>query len=105
MKSTDYIEKIEINDNPKGTYSIDLCPISNTIRFTAQYDGCIYAYVVGDFNNWNKSDEYKLTWQLDTRDGLLKMMKEVKFPNKLKPGKYKYKYILIDTDGNELFRR
>ena len=42
MKSTDYIEKIEINeDNPKGTYSIDLCPISNTIRFTAQYDGCI----------------------------------------------------------------
>lgn len=103
MRSTDYIEKIEINHNHKGTYSIDLCPISNTIRFTAQYDGCIYAYVVGDFNNWNKSDEYKLIWQLDTRDGLLKMMKEVKLTNKLKPGKYKYKYILIDADGNELW--
>ena len=41
MKSTDYIEKIEINDKENGIYSVDLCPISNTIRFTAKYDGCI----------------------------------------------------------------
>lgn len=101
MKSTDYIEKIEINDKENGIYSVDLCPISNTIRFTAKYDGCIYAYVVGDFNAWEKSEEYKLNWQVDTRDGVLKMMKEVKFPNGLRPGKYKYKYILIDCEGNE----
>ena len=31
------------------------------------------------------------------------MIKEVKFPNKLPPGKYRYKYILIDTDGNEIW--
>lgn len=46
MKSTDYIEKIEMNAKSKGIYSIDLCPISNTIRFTAKYAGCMYAYVV-----------------------------------------------------------
>ena len=103
MKSTDYIEKIEMNAKSKGIYSIDLCPISNTIRFTAKYAGCMYAYVVGDFNGWEKSDDYKLTWQIDTNDKELKMIKEVKFPNKLPPGKYRYKYILIDTDGNEIW--
>lgn len=101
MKSTDYIEKIEMNAKSKGIYSIDLCPISNTIRFTAKYAGCMYAYVVGDFNGWEKSDDYKLTWQIDTNDKELKMIKEVKFPNKLPPGKYRYKYILIDTDGKK----
>ena len=50
MKSTDYIEKFEINDKEKGSYSVDLCPISNIIRFTAKYYSCIYAYVLGDFN-------------------------------------------------------
>ena len=79
MKSTDYIEKIEMNAKSKGIYSIDLCPISNTIRFTAKYAGCMYAYVVGDFNGWEKSDDYKLTWQIDTNDKELKMIKEVKF--------------------------
>lgn len=103
MRSTDYIEKIEINNKENGTYSVDLCPISNTIRFTAKYDGCIYAYVVGDFNSWEKSEEFKLNWQVDTHDGVLKMMAEVNFPNGLKHGKYKYKYILIDCDGNEIW--
>lgn len=103
MKSTDFIEKFEINNNDKGIYSVDLCPISNTIRFTAKYDGCIYAYVVGDFNAWEKSEAYKLNWQVDTNDGSLKMIKEIKFPNGLKPGKYRYKYILIDCNGNEIW--
>lgn len=103
MRSTDYIEKFKINNNEKGIYSIDLCPISNTIRFTAKYDGCIYAYVVGDFNGWKKSEEYKLNWQVDTSDGVLKMIREISFPNGLKPGNYRYKYILIDCDGNEIW--
>ena len=40
--------------------------------FTAKYAGCMYAYVVGDFNGWEKSDDYKLTWQIDTNDKELK---------------------------------
>ena len=103
MNETDYIEKFEVNNNEKGTYSINICPLSNTIRFTAKYEGCIYAYVVGDFNSWKKSDEYKLNWQVDTSDGTLKMIKEIKFPSTLKPGEYRYKYILIDCDGNEIW--
>ena len=103
MKSTDYIEKIEINNNGKGTYSLNLCYLSNTIRFTAKYDGYLFGYVVGDFNGWEKSEKYKLNWQVDTTDGILKMIKEVKFSNGLKPGKYRYKYILIDYNGNEVW--
>ena len=103
MKSADYIEKFEINDNERGSYSVDLCPLSNTIRFTAKYDGCIYAYVVGDFNAWEKSEDYKLNWQVDTNDGVLKMIREINFPKGLKPGKYRYKYILIDCNGYEIW--
>ena len=103
MKSTDYIEKIEINNNGKGTYSLNLCYLSNTIRFTAKYDGYLFGYVVGDFNGWEKSEKYKLNWQVDTTDGILKMIKEIKFSNGLKPGKYRYKYILIDCNGNEVW--
>lgn len=103
MKNTDYIEKFEINNKEKGIYSIDLCPISNTIKFTAKYDGCIYGYVVGDFNSWKKSEDYKLNWQVDTNDGVLKMIREINFPKGLKPGKYRYKYILIDCNGNEIW--
>lgn len=101
MRTNDLIEKIQVDEKNKGSYGIDISPLSNTIRFSAKYDGCIFGYVVGDFNNWKKSDEYKLNWQVDTRDGVLKMMKEVKFKSGLTPGKYKYKYILIDCDGNE----
>ena len=50
MKSTDYIEKIEMNAKSKGIYSIDLCPISNTIRFTAKYAGCMYEMCIRDSN-------------------------------------------------------
>ena len=31
------------------------------------------------------------------------MIKEIKFPSNLKPGEYRYKYILIDCDGNEIW--
>ena len=44
-----------------------------------------------------------MNWQVDTTDGILKMIKEVKFSNGLKPGKYRYKYILIDCNGNEVW--
>ena len=87
MKSTDYIEKIEMNAKSKGIYSIDLCPISNTIRFTAKYAGCMYAYVVGDFNGWEKSDDYKLTWQIDTNDKVPDIIPIILLPA-IEPNKY-----------------
>ena len=101
MRTMEFNEKKYITNNEDGIYGVDLCPISNTIRFTAKCDGIIYAYVVGDFNNWKKSDKYKLGWQVDVNDGILKMMKEIKFDNGLKNGEYRYKYILIDCNGNE----
>ncbi len=84
-----------------GGHCIELCPMSNTIRFSVKYENCIHAFVVGDFNGWEKSDNYKLIWQLDTKDGQLKMIKDIKFDNGLKDGTYKYKYILVDCEGNE----
>ena len=82
-------------------HGIELCPMSNTIRFTVKYENCIHAFVVGDFNGWEKNDDYKLIWQLDIKDGQLKMIKDIKFDNGLKDGIYKYKYILVDCEGNE----
>ena len=79
MEILNYVEKFEVEDHYYGRFGIKLSPMSNTIRFTAKYDNAICAYVVGDFNDWKKSEEYKLTWQLDTEDGVLKMIKDIKF--------------------------
>ena len=103
MEILNYVEKFEVEDNYYGRFGIKLSPMSNTIRFTAKYDNAICAYVVGDFNDWKKSEEYKLTWQLDTEDGVLKMIKDIKFQEGLKAGQYRYKYILVDREGSEIW--
>ena len=41
-------------------------------------------YLVGDFNNWEKSENFKLNWGLDTNDGRVKMIKDITFPCGLK---------------------
>ena len=46
MRTMEFNEKKYITNNEDGIYGVDLCPISNTIRFTAKCDGIIYAYVV-----------------------------------------------------------
>ena len=100
MKIENTIKKYFTGNNGSG-HGIELCPRSNTIRFTVKYENCIHAFVVGDFNGWKKSDDYKLVWQLDTKDGQLKMIKDIKFEEGLKDDTYKYKYILVDCEGNE----
>lgn len=99
----DNFKKYDITENNMGQFSIELSPMSNTIRFSVKSDNCLYAYVVGDFNNWEISDECKLQWQLDINDGILKMMKDIKFENGLKNGSYRYKFILINREGNEIW--
>ena len=103
MEILNYVEKFEVDGNKHGRYGIKLSPMSNTIRFTAKYDNAICAYVVGDFNNWEKSEEFRLNWQLDTEDSTLKMIKDIKFENGLEEGQYRYKYILVDGEGNEIW--
>ncbi|MCD2500828.1 type I pullulanase [Clostridium sp. NSJ-145] len=103
MEILNYVEKFEVDGNKHGRYGIKLSPMSNTIRFTAKYDNAICAYIVGDFNNWEKLEEFKLNWQLDIEDGTLKMIKDVKFENGLEEGQYRYKYILVDREGDEIW--
>lgn len=103
MELLNSVEKFEVDDLKLGRYGISLSPLSNTIRFTAKYDSAMCAYVVGDFNGWKKLDKYKLTWQLDVQDGVLKMIKDIYFEEGLDSGHYRYKYVLVDIDGNELW--
>lgn len=103
MEMLNYVEKFEVNNSNYGSFGVKLSPMSNTIRFTAKCDNAICAYVVGDFNDWQKSEEYKLTWQLDIEDGVLKMIKDIKFQSGLDNGQYRYKYILVDREGNEIW--
>lgn len=83
--------------------SIDMCPQSNSIRFSIKREGFVYAYVLGDFNQWKRSEDSKLTWQVDPNDGKLKMMKVIKFNNGLKTGEYEYQFVLVDYVGNEVW--
>lgn len=93
-----YVNYIELD----GEYWVKLSAESNSIRFTARFEGYICAYVVGDFNSWEKSEEFKLTWKMDYNDGILKLTKDITFENGLKAGLYKYTYVLVDDDGNEV---
>ncbi|MGL5614741.1 MAG: type I pullulanase [Sarcina sp.] len=97
---------IDNNGNYKeisGEHSIRLNPEVNSIKFTAKYEGFIYAYVVGDFNNWEKRKEYRISCKIDPDDGVLKFSKDIIFKNGLATGDYNYSYVLIDVDGNEFF--
>ena len=84
-------------------YYIEISPLTNTIRATLCCKGAIEAYLVGDFNNWEKSENFKLNWGLDTNDGRVKMIKDITFPCGLKKGEYKYGYIIITLDGKEIY--
>lgn len=84
-----------------GLQSIKPSPESNSIRFKLRFKGFLYGYVVGEFNNWEKREEYRLNWKPDYNDGVLRMIKDVAFKDKLPPGRHEYSYILIDSEGNE----
>lgn len=84
-------------------YYIEISPLTNTIRATLCCKGAVEAYLVGDFNNWEKSENFKLNWGLDTNDGRVKMIKDITFPCGLKKGEYKYGYIIITLDGKEIY--
>ena len=84
-------------------YYIEISPLTNTIRATLCCKGAIEAYLVGDFNNWEKSENFKLNWGLDINDGRVKMIKDITFPCGLKKGEYKYGYIIITLDGKEIY--
>lgn len=91
---------IYYNDNE---YYIEISPLTNTIRVTLYCKGAVEAYLVGDFNNWEKSENFKLNWGLDTNDGRVKMIKDITFPCGLKKGEYKYGYIIVTLDGKEIY--
>lgn len=90
---------IYYNDNE---YCIEVSPLTNTLRVSLSCKGAVEVYLVGDFNEWEKRDYFKLTWGLDTNDGRVKMMKDIVFPHGLKKGEYKYGYIIITLEGNEI---
>lgn len=84
-------------------YYIEISPITNTIRVVLCCSRVFEAYLVGDFNNWEKSENFKLNWELDTNDGKVKMIKDITFYNGLEKGKYRYGYIIITLDGREIY--
>lgn len=75
---------------------------TNNIRFKVKVDGYLFAYVVGDFNHWKKSEYYKIQWVADSNDATLAMMKDIQFDEGLEAGFHQYSYLLIDADGNEV---
>lgn len=93
-------KKLIYYDN--NEYYIEISPLTNTLRVSLSCKDAVEAYLVGDFNKWEKSDDFKLTWGLDTNDGKVKMMKDIIFPHGLKKGEYKFGYIIITLEGNEV---
>lgn len=89
---------IEIN----AEYTTKISPESNSIRIKANFEGFLCAYVIGDFNEWKKDENYKLIWKPDPNDGRLKMTKDFLFIKGLSDGVVEYSFLLIDMDGNEL---
>lgn len=75
---------------------------TNNIRFKVKVEGYLFAYVVGDFNHWKKSEYYKIQWVADSNDATLAMMKDIQFDEGLEAGFHQYSYLLIDADGNEV---
>lgn len=86
----------------KAEYTIKISPESNSIRIKANFEGFLCAYVIGDFNDWKKDENYKLIWKPDPNDGRLKMIKDFLFIEGMPDGVVEYSFILIDMDGNEL---
>lgn len=84
-----------------GYSSLDINPEIEIIRVKVRMDGYIFAYLIGDFNQWKKQECYRLDWTVDTNDGTLAMMQDISIPSNLDEGKHHYSFLLIDVNGNE----
>lgn len=84
-----------------GYQSITVNQELEIVRVRVKVEKILYAFIIGEFNNWEKLDAYRLDWKVDTNDGSLYMMADINFMNKLHEGIHEYSYRLIDTDGNE----
>ena len=94
------IEKNSFSFNG-GEYYIELSPLTNTIRVSVVFKEAILVYLVGDFNNWEKKEYFKLDLTLDEVDGKAKFTKDITFPLGLKRGEYNYGYIITNINGEE----
>lgn len=74
---------------------------SGIARCKVNVAGYLYAYLIGDFNQWKKSKAYLMKWKADSNDGLLSMTADIKFDDSLTEGTHAYTFLLIDADGNE----
>ena len=59
-----------------------------------------HGYVVGDFNDWQKTKAVKLTWQADSRNSSLWLANTIFDIKNLKPLN-NFTFILVDIKGNE----
>lgn len=84
-----------------GYQTINVNMDNNIIRCRVKIDGYMYAYLIGDFNQWKKSEEYRLDWKADSNDGAIYMMSDIFIGKNLTDGIHRYSYILVDVDGNE----
>ncbi|ASG68435.1 type I pullulanase [Francisella halioticida] len=82
-------------------HDINLDYETNSIRFRIQANGFLHGYVVGKFNNWQKQEELKLTWTIDSNDGSLWLTKDIFAIENLNPGTNQYSFILVDLEGSE----
>lgn len=85
-----------------GYQSIAINPDSKIARCRVKIEGYLFAYIIGDFNQWKKHDYYKLEWRADSNDGILYMMKDVPVANNFPAGSHRYSYLLVDDNGNEV---
>lgn len=84
-----------------GYQTLDVNTDAHIIRCKVRVEGFLYAYVIGDFNQWKKSEAYRLEWQANSNDGSLAMMDDIVMPSDLHDGVHKYSYMLIDVNGAE----
>ena len=76
-----------------GYSSLDINPEIEIIRVKVRMDGYIFAYLIGDFNQWKKQECYRLNWTVDTNDGTLAMMQDISIPSNLDEGKHHYSFL------------
>ncbi|GAB4222666.1 MAG: type I pullulanase [Francisella sp.] len=74
---------------------------TNSIRFRIQAHGFIHGYIIAGFNNWQKSEDYKLKWSIDSDDGSLWLTKDLFNIENLNEGTNQYSFILVNLHGEE----
>lgn len=85
-----------------GVSSVEINTEIDIIRAKVKVDNCLFAYLIGDFNQWKKQDCFRLDWAIDSNDGILSMMSDIAIPQDLTEGKHHYSFLLIDINGNEI---